>query len=435
MSGELAQPGMEAALLDGIKIAVVGAGSPYTPELIEGLAAVQAKLPVREIALTDIDPKRLAVMASFCRRFAERLAFRSVITETTERSRALEGADFVNTQIRVGGNAARAVDERICLRHGVIGQETTGAAGLMKALRTIPAMLEIARDVERICPEAWIVSYTNPTGMVTEAVTKQTHAKMVGLCSGGFFPQHFVASALGVSRSSVRYSYLGANHMNFAFDVKVGGRPLTAAEFEKVAEACWGVKSQIPKLLGLLPSPYLQYYYHTSARLSASLAANRTRGEEVLEIEAEVFRDYADKGRDTKPEALSRRGGGGYSEVAIGVVEALYLDQDRWMIANVPNKGAVAWLPPDAVIETACLVNRHGVAPLALPHTPAPVWGLVSAVKNYEQLAVEAAIVRSRRLVLQAMLAHPLVRDYDVAVPLLDDLFHANAHLLPEYGE
>lgn len=416
-----------------IKIAVIGAGSPYTPELIEGLAAVKARIPVSEVALMDIDRDRLATMAAFCRRYAARLGFDAcfTISETTDVSKAVIGADFVNTQIRVGGNRARATDERICLKHSVLGQETTGAAGLMKALRTIPAMLEIARIVEVVSPDAWIVNYANPTGMVAEALTKYAKARIVGLCSGGFFQQQYVASALSVPKSAVKYSYIGANHMNFAYDVTISGKPLTPEEFDHVADKCWGVAPEVIRLLKLLPSPYLQYYYHTQKHLSRMKESDKTRGEEVLEVEAEVFRDYADIDRDTKPEALAKRGGGGYSEVAIGIVEAMSLDEDRWTIANVPNKMTVPWLPPDCCIETACLVNKHGVTPLALPYTPAAIRGIVSAVKNYEELAVEAAVECDKDKALLALMAHPLVRDYDVAIPLFDELLNASLEWLP----
>jgi len=419
--------------MDGLTIAVIGAGSPYTPELIEGLAARQECLPVREVRLMDIDEQRLSVMAGFCRRFAHRLGLASVLTATTDRREALEGADFVVTQIRVGGNAARVRDEQIPLRYGLIGQETTGAGGMMKAFRTIPVMLEIARDVERYSPGAWIINYTNPTGMVAEAVTRYTGARIAGLCSGGIFPAHWTARALGVDPSRVRYDYFGLNHMNFAYNLTVDGRPLTDEEFDRVAERVRTVDADLIRQLRLLPSPYLQYYFHTGARVAAMRAARRTRGQEVLALEKEIFAQLADPACDTKPEALKQRGGGGYSEVALGVIHALATGTDTWAVVNVPNRGTVGFLPADAVIETTCLVGAGGIRPLALGEVPAAVRGLVAAVKNYEQLAVEAAVTGDRRTALLALLAHPLVRDYDLARPLLDDLLEANRPFLPQF--
>jgi len=419
--------------VNATKVCIIGAGSSYTPELIEGFARVKESLPVREIALMDIDEGRLQTMHGFCRRYAERLGLPVRITATTDRDRAIDGADFVDAQIRVGGNAARVLDEKIPLSYGLIGQETTGSGGMLKAFRSIPVMLSVAQSVERYAPNAWIVNYTNPTGLITEAVTKHSRAKILGLCSGGLFPQQWTARALGVSPLGVRYDFVGLNHMNFAFNVTVDGRPITDEEFDQVAERVWGVDPTLTKSLRLLPSPYLQYFYHTAARVAGMKAAPRTRGEEVLALEQEIWAGYADPTCDAKPEALKKRGGGGYSDVAVGIMEAIYHNRDTWAVVNVPNNGALRMLPDDAVIETACLVNSSGARPLAVRQIPAPVWGLIAAVKNYEQLAVDAAVTGNRDTALLALLAHPLIRDYDVARPLLDEMLTANREYLPQF--
>ncbi|HWI65101.1 MAG TPA: 6-phospho-beta-glucosidase, partial [Symbiobacteriaceae bacterium] len=394
-----------------LTVCIIGAGSSYTPELIEGFAAVRESLPVREIRLMDIDERRLEIMAGFCRRFAEHLGLPVTITATTDRRRAIEGADFINTQIRVGGNAARVRDEKIPLKYGLIGQETTGAGGFMKGLRSIPVMLEIARDVERYSPDAWIINYTNPTGLVAEAVTRYSRAKIAGLCSGGLFPQLWTARALGVDPASVRYDYVGLNHMNFAYNVTVAGRLITDAEFDLIADRVWSVDHDLIRQLRLLPSPYLQYFFHTAARVREMQQAPRTRGEEVLLLEEEVFAGFADPTCCTKPEALKKRGGGGYSQVALSIMNAIARNDDTWAVVNVPNNGTVSFLPDNAAIETACLVNASGIKPLALGEVPGAVRGIISAVKNYEQLAVEAAVTGDRRTALLALLAHPLVRE------------------------
>lgn len=419
--------------MTSLKITIIGAGSPYTPELIEGLSSNKDKLPVKEIVLTDINEKRLGIMLGFCRRYAKHLNYNVEINATPDRIKAIQGADFVSVQIRVGGNAARVNDEKIPLKYGVIGQETTGPGGFMKAMRTIPVMLDIARDVEKYNPNAWIINYTNPTGLVAEAINKYTKVKIAGLCAGGMRPQWRTAEALGVDADSVRYNYVGLNHMNFAYNITVNGRPITDEEFGKVAEKVGSVNPELIKKMHLHPSSYLQYYFHTSHKLNELKTAKYTRGEQVLMMEKDIFAAYANPEQCTKPELLAKRGGGGYSKVAIGIIRAIYNNEDKWMVVNVPNNGAIRILPDDAVIETGCIVNRAGIKPLAIGELPREVWGLICAVKNYEQLAVEAAVTGDRDTALFALMAHPLVRDYDIAKPMLDEMLEVNKKYLPQF--
>lgn len=421
--------------MNGIKICIIGAGSPYTPELIERLAELRERLPVSEIALMDIDPRRLEIMYGFVQRYAKRLDYPVLVSRTTDRKVAIEGACFINTQIRVGGNEARVRDEKIPLARGLIGQETTGAGGFAKGLRTVPAMLDIARDVEALAPDAWIINYTNPTGMVTEAVTKYTSANIAGLCAGGMFGQDWVHQALGMPREAVRYDYLGLNHMSFTYNVTVNGRLLTPEEFRRVAACVGAVDQDLILKLGALPSPYLQHYYHTARRVAADQKAPQTRGEVVQALERELYRDFADPAWDTKPDSLKKRGGGGYSEIATKVMHAIYNNQDTWAVVNAPNRRAVSFLPEDAVVETACMVNAAGCKPLVVTDPPKAVWGLVAAVKNYEQLAVEAAVTGDFDTAVLTLMAHPLVRDYDIAEPLCRELIQANKEYLPQFKD
>ena len=416
-----------------MKISIIGAGSPYTPEMIGKLAQEQNELPVDEICLMDIDQDRLDIMYDFCLRYGKHLGLNASITKTVDRKQALINADFVNTQIRVGGNKCRVLDEKIPLSHGLIGQETTGAGGFTKCLRTIPAMLEIARDVEIICPDAWIVNYANPTGLVTEAVFKYTTAKIAGLCAGGFHAQTCTASALNVPVESVRYDLIGLNHLNFAYNITVAGKSVTDDEFAIIAEASSGADKDLYIMLGAISIGYLSYYFHTASMVKKMSEAPKTRGEQVMELEIDVFKDFADPGCNTRPESLNKRGGGGYSDCTVAVIKAIYLNRDTWTVANVPNRGAVKFLPDDTVIETPCLVNASGFHPLAQPSPPKAVWGLISAVKNYEQLAVEAAVTGSRETALLALIAHPLVGDYDIAQKLLPDLLEQNKIYLPQF--
>ena len=416
-----------------MKIAIIGAGSSYTPELVLKLSEMNEQLPVSEIALMDIDENRLSIMYGFCQRYAKSLNYSVNFTKTNDIRRVVENANFVVTQIRVGGNKARAVDEKISISHGQIGQETTGAGGFMKALRTIPAMVDIGNCVAEISPEAWIINYTNPTGIVAEGVYKATKAKIAGLCAGGIFPAHWVANALNVPAEQVRYDYAGLNHMNFAYNITVKGKTLTEEEMEKVMQHSGGKDAELFKKIGAVASPYLGYYFHTKKIFEGMSKSPTTRGEDVLALEKEIFDGYADENNSKVPQALYRRGGGGYSDVAMGVMNAVYNNIDTFMVVNVPNCGVLPFLPNDAVIETACMVNASGSKSVTIAPPPKSVWGLIAAVKNYEQLAVEAALTGYRDTALLALLAHPLVGDYDVAKPLLDELLEANREYLPKF--
>jgi 6-phospho-beta-glucosidase len=420
--------------MENLKIAIIGAGSSYTPELIERLAALKDRLPVGELAFMDIHPQRMEVIANFCRRFMQHLGHEIPIHTTTDRKEAIAGAQFVVTQVRVGGNAQRVLDEKIPLKYGIIGQETTGPGGMLKALRAIPVMLDIARDVEQTNPQAWIINYANPTGLNAEAVLTHTRARFVGLCSGVFGPRHAASQALGVSPESIHYDYFGLNHLNFAYNLSVKGRRLSQAEFERVAQAAGGeADRELIQTLGLIPSGYLRYFFHRAQMVAEAQARPLTRGEIVQKLEQEVFRAYADPQQFTKPEALSKRGGGGYSEIALGVIEALYANLGKVEIVNTANRGAVSFLPDEAVLEMPCTINAAGIFPLAQPEIPKAVWGLVAAVKNYEQLTVAAAVTGDRKLALQALLAHPLVGDWDVAGKLLKEMLEANRAYLPQF--
>ncbi|MBR3795290.1 MAG: 6-phospho-beta-glucosidase [Clostridia bacterium] len=416
-----------------MKISIVGAGSSYTPELLEEMCNRRDSLPVKEIVLYDINKERLDIMTSFCQRFAAKRDLDVKIRSTMSLDDAVEGADFVDTQIRVGGNEQRVIDEKIPLKYGLVGQETTGAGGMMKAFRTIPVMLDVARRMEKLSPNGWIINYTNPTGLVTEAVTRYTNANIAGFCSGGIFPKMWAKQAMGIDYKRVQYDYVGLNHMNFISNVTIDGRPITQEEFEKLAAENDAVNPELTKLLGVLTSPYLQWYYQTQQKVNKVLAAPMTRGQEVQLLEKEVYAGYADPNNADKPAALAKRGGGGYSEVAMNFVNAVYNNVDTEMVVNVPNKGAIPFLPDSAVVEIPCLVNRRGMSPMHVANVPPMCWGLIAAVKNYEQLAVEAAVEGDVTKMKWALLAHPLVREYDLVEKLVPELLEANKAYLPQF--
>jgi len=416
-----------------MKISIVGAGSSYTPELLEEMSNRRDSLPVKEIVLYDINKERLDIMTGFCQRFAAKRDMDVKIRSTMSLDDAVEGADFVDTQIRVGGNEQRVIDEKIPLKYGLVGQETTGAGGMMKAFRTIPVMLDVARRMEKLSPNGWIINYTNPTGLVTEAVTRYTGANIAGFCSGGIFPKMWAKQAMGIDYKRVQYDYVGLNHMNFISNVTIDGRPITQEEFEKLAVENDSVNPELTKLLGVLTSPYLQWYYQTQEKVDKVLAAPMTRGEQVQMLEKEVYAGYADVNNADKPAALSKRGGGGYSEVAMNFVNAVYNNVDTEMVVNVPNNGAIPFLPDSAVVEIPCLVNRRGMSPMHVANVPPMCWGLIAAVKNYEQLAVEAAVEGDVTKMKWALLAHPLVRQYDLVEKLVPELLEANKAYLPQF--
>lgn len=408
------------------KLTIIGAGSTYTPELLEGLTHYKDSIEVDKIMLYDVDEKRLDIMCSFLKRYAETLDYTTEFVTTTDLKEAVTDAEFLITQIRVGGNKLRVLDEKIPLKYDLIGQETTGIGGFMKALRTIPVMLEVAKAVEKYSPDCWIINYTNPTGLIAEALTKYTKAKMAGFCSGGIFPKMWANKAFGTRHDQIKYDFAGLNHMNFAYNLSIDGKPVTNKEFEKIAKENHEIDLDLMKQLECIPSPYLQYYYHTEKKLNEFRNAKKTRGEQVMELEEIIYEEYADTSNTDKPKTLKKRGGGGYSEVAIGFINAVYNNCDTEMVINVPNKGAIPFLPDDAVVEINCLVNGSGVYPIVKNNVPKPVRGLISEVKNYEQLAVEAAVTKDYNLAKLALLAHPLVRQYEKIEKVFDELLKVN---------
>ena len=415
-----------------MKISVIGAGSSYTPELVQKITELRDILPIKKIHLMDPDTERLSINTAYFKRAAKAAGLDIAISSTTDRKEAIEGSNFVITQMRVGGNNARAKDARIPLKYDCIGQETTGAGGFTNALRTIPVMVAIANEVAQLAPDAWIVNYANPTGLVAEAVQKYTSANIVGLCSGTIQAAEFTAKALGVPQKSVYYDFFGLNHLNFAYNIKIDGRPISKEEFDKIAETT-KLNSDMVKAIGAWPITYLQYYYHTRERLAGLKSKDKVRGEVIMELEKELFKVYADESVTSRPDILDKRGGRGYSDMAFGFIDAVWNDNAKWMIINTRNNGAYRYLPDEAVIEVPCMVNKAGVHPLAVKDVPSGVWGLVASVKNYEMLTVEAAMEGDRTKALLALMAHPLVRDYEVARDMLDELLEANREYLPNF--
>ncbi|MCL2819551.1 MAG: 6-phospho-beta-glucosidase [Oscillospiraceae bacterium] len=414
-----------------MKISIIGAGSSYTPELIEKLAEIKERLPVTKISLMDIDSKRLEAVSGFCKRYAKKLDLQVKLESTTDLDKAVSGSSFICPQIRVGGNICRINDEKIPLSMGLIGQETTGPGGFMKALRTIPAMMEIADSMKKNAPDAWMINYTNPTGIISQVLHDYTDIKCAALCSGGIRPAWIVSEVLGVNAKDVKYDIFGLNHLNYAYNITIKGRSLTKHELNKVASDVDTVSAELSVKLGVILSGYLQYYYHRNTVLKKLQKEKKSRGEVVLEMEKEIFKDFNNPEFADKPPSLKKRGGGGYSTVATDVMTAIYNNNDTWHVVNVPNNGVFKFLPDNAVVETAVLINSSGIKPVTAEPPPKAVWGLISMVKNYEMLTAEAAVTGDYDTALMALTHHPLVGDYDVAKKLFDKMLEANKDYLP----
>jgi 6-phospho-beta-glucosidase len=420
-----------------LTICIVGAGSSYTGELIEGLLARPLdELPVARLHLTDSDDSRLAIMAGLAERMIRRSRRAVAVASSIHLEPMLEGADFVICQIRVGGMAARHLDETIPLKYGIIGQETTGPGGMFKALRTIPPMIKIAATVARVAPHAFILNYSNPSGIVAEAVTKYSQARFVGLCSGIPGIQQRLQRQLSSRYPDLKTYCVGLNHLGFVHKMLCNGRDVTreaidylAAQEQKEPAANADPSLHLAKVLGAIPISYARYYFQRGYMLDKARTAAETRAQQVMKIEREVLAQAADAATDTKPEALRRRGGGGYAAITLSFLSAIHHDTGAELVASVPNRGCVEGIDSDASVEVVCKVNRRGPVPLPVGAIPLAFRGVVQAVKAYETLVVEAAVRQDRKLALQALLNHPLAGDLAVCEPLLDEM--TRAHHIP----
>jgi 6-phospho-beta-glucosidase len=410
-----------------MKLAVIGAGSTYTPELAFELVGNGAPA-ISTLTLHDIDAERLAVVGGFVERIFRHHGSAILIEQTTDLDDALRGAAYVITQVRVGGQAGRYLDETIPLKFGCIGQETTGAGGFAMALRAVPVMTEIAERMQVVAPEAWLINFANPAGLVAEAIMR-TGARSVGLCNLPLTYERGLAGAFG---EGTVLDYFGLNHLSWVravIDPAGEDRlPQVLASFPEEGE----FPRKLVETIGLLPCYYLRYYYLTSAVL-AEQKSHPTRAEEVMEIERATLAKYAEPGLVERPEELSQRGGAWYNTAAVNFIRAVTEDSGQRQVLNVLNNGVIDGLPDDATVEVPCEVGAGGAVPLPVAPPPEHARGLMEAVKAYERLTIDAALSGSRRTALQALLAHPLVRDHDVAVPLLDDLLAAHAQYLPRF--
>lgn len=418
-----------------MKLAVVGGGSTYTPELIDGFARLRDSLPIEELVLVDPAADRLELVGGLARRIFAKQGHPGRIVTTSDVDAGVADADAVLLQLRVGGQAARNQDETWPLECGCVGQETTGAGGLAKALRTVPVVLDIAERVRRTNPNAWIIDFTNPVGIVTRALLQAGH-KAVGLCNVAIGFQRKFARLLDVAPGEVHLDHVGLNHLTWETGVRLGGPggedvlPKLLAEHGAAVAEDLHMPREIVDRLGVVPSYYLRYFYQHDAVVE-ELRTKPSRAAEVAEMERELLKMYGDPTLDEKPELLAKRGGAFYSEAAVDLAASLLGNGGSpYQVVNTVNNGTLPFLPDDAVIEVQATVDGSGAKPLAVPKLDPLYAGLIAGVTAYEDLALQAALHGGRDRVFKALLAHPLVGQYTYAEALTDRLIaHNREHL------
>ncbi|MER5914149.1 6-phospho-beta-glucosidase [Streptomyces sp. NPDC001982] len=418
-----------------MKLTVVGGGSTYTPELIDGFARLRDTLPVEELVLVDPAAERLELVGGLARRIFAKQGHDGRIVTTSDLDAGVEGADAVLLQLRVGGQAARQQDETWPLECGCIGQETTGAGGLAKALRTVPVVLDIAERVRRTNPDAWIIDFTNPVGIVTRALLQAGH-RAVGLCNVAIGFQRKFAAMLGTSPHDIHLDHVGLNHLTWETGVRLGGPEgenvlpkLLAEHGDTIADDLHLPRTLLDRL-GVVPSYYLRYFY-AHDEVVRDLRTRPSRAAEVAEMERQLLEMYGDPALDEKPALLAKRGGAFYSEAAVDLAASLLRGAGSpYQVVNTYNKGTLPFLPDDAVIEVQAAVGPKGAVPLPVAELDPLFEGLVANVTAYEDLALEAALRGGRDRVFKALLAHPLIGQYEYAEALTDRLIaHNREHL------
>jgi len=428
---------------DGIKVAVIGGGSSYTPELVEGLLDRADSLPVAELWLVDVveGERKQNTVADLARRMIARRGGSMRVETTLDRRRALAGAHFVASQMRVGGLPARYLDETVPLQYGVIGQETVGAGGFANALRTIPVALEIAYDMEQLCPNAFLFNFTNPSGLVTEAIATHSRIRVVGLCNLPIITRYELAEHFRVPVSDLDLDFFGLNHLVWVRSVRVRGVEMMDHLLEQLRDASEsGRIGDLPASADyvaqsrLLPCHYHRYYHNPLGMLESIQKAPCARATEVMQIEEDLFRVYADPATDAKPEQLARRGGAHYSEAAVSLMDAVWNNRREVHVVDTVNRGSIPDLPYSCVVEQNAVIDAAGAHPIAVGEVPIVARGLMQQVKAYEQLTIAAAVTGSYDLAWQALASNPLVPGVDVARRVLDALLDAHRAYLPQFA-
>ncbi|HBQ7469891.1 TPA: 6-phospho-beta-glucosidase [Klebsiella pneumoniae] len=435
--------------MSGLKIVVIGGGSSYTPELIEGLLNRYHEMPVASLWLVDIEEgkEKVEIIAGLARRMIAKAGLTIEVVATLDRESALRDADFVCSQFRAGCLDARISDERISLKYGLIGQETNGLGGFANACRTIPIALEIAADMERLCPEAWLLNFTNPSGMVTEAILRHSRIKAVGLCNVPVIMQKGITTLLQCAdEKEVVMQVAGLNHFIFVRQILHKGKEWLP---EVIAEINAGRDPLVPRNippfrwpshllqgLGMIPCAYLRYYYMKDDLLRQELAeagGEGTRGEMVKQLEKILFDQYRDPHLAVKPKALEGRGGQYYSEAACELMNAIYNDKRIIMHVNTRNNGAINGLPDDCAVEVSSLITASGPLPLNVAPFPEDTLSLLQLMKSFERLTIEAALTGNRHTAWRALMLNPLIVSGEKLELALDEVIAENRQWLPAF--
>ncbi|TDK56257.1 6-phospho-beta-glucosidase [Bacillus salipaludis] len=433
----------------GLKIVTIGGGSSYTPELIEGFIKYFHELPVKEIWLVDIEEgkRKLEIVGNLAKRMVEKAGLPIQVHLTFDRKEALKSADFVTTQFRVGLLEARRKDESIPLKYGVLGQETNGPGGLFKALRTIPVIIDICREMEELCPNAWLINFTNPAGMVTEAVLRYSNIeRVVGLCNVPIGMEMGIAKLFDIDHKRVRINFAGLNHMVYGLDVFIDGvsvkkevislitNPNNNISMKNIHAMGW--EPEFLKALDVFPCPYHNYYYKAGDMLEEELnnfKRGGTRAEVVKKLEEELFDLYQDPKLAIKPPQLEKRGGAYYSDAAVRLIHSMYTDKCDIQAVNTRNNGAITSLPIDSAVEVSSIISKNGPKPLVMGELPIQVRGMVQQLKSFERVAIEAAISGDYGTALLAMTINPFVPSDRIAKMILDEMLEAHQKYLPQF--
>jgi 6-phospho-beta-glucosidase len=427
-----------------LKVTVIGGGSSYTPELVNGFLERTGAFPMDELWLMDIAPERLEIVGGFAQRMVEAKGYPFAVHLSTDQREAVRNASYVITQLRIGGMAARREDEYLGRRHGLIGQETTGVGGMAKGLRTIPVILNVAQDMRELAPGALLVNFANPAGLVTEAISRhEPDVPAVGVCNVALNTKMMILEGLEkhghkIEPHRAELKTLGLNHLSWHYGFTVDGKDVWPEvfagflnELKQSSEPEWDVATV--ETLGMIPNYYLEYYYYTDRKLAAQAKWPPSRAEEVMAVEANLLREYAELDRTEPPEDLMKRGGAYYSTVATQILNAHYNDLRENHVVNIAHKGTIADWPEDWVLEMPCRVGADGITPIPAEPLPPTCFGLLAHVKSYEILAVEAAVHGDRKAAYEALLTHPLGPSADKVQTVLDDLLETNRSYLPQF--
>lgn len=421
-----------------ITVAVIGSGSTYCPELIDGFLKARDTLKLKKISFMDIDERKRTIVGNLCVRMLRAAGVDCETVLTDDLDEALTGADFVVTQIRVGKLPARHLDETIPLKYGLIGQETTGIGGFFKALRTVPVIKHICDRIEAVCPDAWLINFTNPSGIITDFVLNNTNVKCVGLCN---VPIDMIDDVKEDVGEDMEYTYVGLNHLSWMTSVRVNGEELidkllsegfTPKVMANIKDD--GFSLETLAAIHAIPSSYLQYYYCRNAKLEHLLEGKKSRAQTCMDIEEELLEMYSDEGLYVKPALLDQRGGHKYSLVAVNLINSIANDVGDVQVVNVKNGDTLPFLLPDDVIEVAAKIGRNGAQPVPVGEvTNRQIIGLMSVVKEYERYTVKAARDGDEEAALNALLIHPLVGDWEKAYNCFKEMKFAHKEYLPQF--